>query len=300
MKDAVGRGVGTDLPRPLLRARRRRLLAGGTLVVVLLMAVAVKLTTMLVAQSLGSRAWDSGDPASAERYFGINQRLNLVQTWIAPYNLGVAKHGRGDWLDAAALYEEAWQQAPEDAQCRIALNWGSALESAGDAAKRANDRDLAQRYWKRSKGVLDRADGCDQRGDRGASGTEPQESDQPSPTSTPTAAPSATPSPSAQPTRSGAGDQQTEDPGKTGSEEGSDGEGEPKPGSEQDQLNKAKQRVDQKLGVPADAQGAEDNGTSEQERAERLGERNQKAVEQRQRMQDDERKGSADSPKKSW
>jgi hypothetical protein len=291
--------VGADLPRPLLRARRRRLLAGGTLVVVLLTAVAVKLAMMLVAQDLGSRAWDGGDPVSAGRYFGMNQHLNLVQTWIAPYNLAVAKHGHGEWQDADAFYEDAWQRAPEDAQCRIALNWGSALESAGDAAKRANDRDLAQRYWKRSKGVLDRADGCDQVGDRGASGTEPHESDQPSPTSTPTAAPSATPSPSARPTRSGAGDQQTEDPGKTGSEAGSGREGAPKPGSEQDKLDKAKQRVDQKLGVPA-GQRPEEDGTSEQERAERLGERNQKAVQQRQRMQDDKRKGGDDSPKKSW
>ena len=83
-----GRPTGTDLPAPLLRARRRRTLRSGIAAITTLTVVAAVFTTLLTVQLLGTQAWQSGDPAAAGRHYAVNQQLNLMQRWIAPTTRG--------------------------------------------------------------------------------------------------------------------------------------------------------------------------------------------------------------------
>ena len=77
------------------------MLRGGAIAIGLLTAVARLFGTILVAQLLGSRSWRAEDPISAGQHFAVNHRLNVVERWIAPFNLGVAAHGQGRWLARA-------------------------------------------------------------------------------------------------------------------------------------------------------------------------------------------------------
>lgn len=275
------RRPGTDLPAPLLRARRHRTIRTGILALAGLALVAGAFTTILLSQQLGIRAWQEGDPTAAGRHFTLNQQLNLVERWLAPFNQGVTRHGRGEWLEAAALYEEASATAPESARCRVLLNWSWALESAGDQADRAGQPEAAHRNWATAKEVLSRADGCDD----GSSGLEPEDADRPSTSPTPTQAPPPSATPSSQPTDPG--DDPAHDPDQ------------PQPGSEQDQVNQTRQRIEQKVGVPGDTDSDQPDDP-EPDQSQRLDERNQQAADQRQRKQDEQRPTDDDPPVRSW
>lgn len=286
MADPVAARRTTDLPAPLRRAQRRRALRAGVLGIGGLAVVAGLIATILGAQLLGSQAWRAGDPAAAGRNFAVNQRLNLVEWWIAPFNQGVARHGRGEWLDAAALYEEALALAPDAAHCRVVLNWSWALEAAGDRAAGDGHPEAAREHWAAAREVLSRADGCDD----GSSGLRPDDAELPSASPSPTQSPPST-TPSVQPTAPG--DDDAEAPADSDTSQ-------PQPGSEQDQVNQTRQRIDQKTGTPTDPDSNSDGSDQpEADQSERLDERNQQAAEQRQRAQD-ERRPAEDAPVRSW
>ncbi|MCR1785895.1 hypothetical protein KVF89_25395 [Nocardioides carbamazepini] len=145
---------------PLARGRRRRIVTTAVLAVFLLGAVAAKITSMQIAQTLGERAWRSGDPAAAERLFSLTGRLNVVQRWISPFNRGVAAHERREWADAADWFEQAMALAPESARCRVALSWAWSLEAAGDELASSGDPAAAGR-WSAAKSVLGQVDECE-------------------------------------------------------------------------------------------------------------------------------------------
>lgn len=280
----MSRPPTTDLPEPLLRAHRRRAIRAAALGIAGLAAVAGLFATILVAQLLGVRSWQQGDPAAAGGYFAVNRQLNLVEPWIAPFNAGVAAHGRGRWLEAAGFYEEAWPLAPQQARCRVVLNWSWALESAGDESERTGHRDLAQQHWAAAREALSRAGDCDDGRDGGSSNQETKAPEQPSPTSIPSPPPSLTPT--ASPTEPGEGDQPPP-------------QSEPQPGSEQDQVDRTRQRIDQKVGIPS-GDSADEPGQDEERQSDQLDERNQQAAEERQRKLDEQRRTSAEPPVRSW
>jgi tetratricopeptide (TPR) repeat protein len=145
---------------PSAAARRRTVVATAVVVVLLLGAVTVKLTTMQVAQLLGERAWDAGDPVAADRRFEVAGRLNVAERWIAPYNRGVAAYGQGAWGDAGDRFEEALDLAPESARCRVALNWTWSLEAAGDELAAGGFDQDATTAWNAAAGVLEDVEEC--------------------------------------------------------------------------------------------------------------------------------------------
>lgn len=319
MKHAVKPPVATDLPEPLLKSRRRRMLATSSVVMVLLIALTAKLATMLVAQALGSRAWEAGDAVGADRYFAVNQRFNLFERWIAPYDLGVAAQSRKEWQDASALYQQALKLAPDSARCRIVLNWTWALEAGGDEAKAAGDLDTAARFWRQAQTTLQQAGECDDGSSNNSGQSAAQGTSTPSASSSPSAAPtptgSATPlasptsssGPSSQPGQSDTGDPSSSNPDDDQSGQ-ADGEGQQPnssqgqaTGSQEQQRQETRKRVEQKLGQQAtsDSRG-DDAPQGEEQRMQRLDRRNQEAVKQRQRLTDDQRQSTDNSPAKSW
>jgi tetratricopeptide (TPR) repeat protein len=150
------------LEDPHVRSRRRSIVVTAVLTVLVLGAVAAKVTSMLLAQDLGERAWQSGDLARADRYFAITDHGNVAERWVAPYNRGVVAYGEREWNNAAAWFESALDVAPDSARCRITLNWSWTIEAAGDELKAAGDADGAARRWAEAENVLDQAVGCAQ------------------------------------------------------------------------------------------------------------------------------------------
>lgn len=241
------------LPDPYERGRRRRVVATAAVTVLLLAVVALKVTSMQIAQKVGADAWRSGDGTAAERWFALTDRLNLVERWVAPYNRGVAAHTRKEWSEAAARFEQALSVAPASVECRIALNWTWTLEAAGDELAEQGDAQGTHARWAEAAGVLAEAGGCD----------EDASSESPS-------------SPSSQP----ADDSSEGDP-EEGGETGERGD------SEQGQVDQTKERLDQKrqVGEQDPKDGPEDQGSDD--RADQLAERNRQGAREKQRSEDD-------------
>lgn len=263
---------------PLARGRRRTILIAAATAVLVLCVVAGKLSTMLVAQSLGERAWRDGDAVAAERYFEIAGRVNVVQRWIASFNRGVAAHGQREWDEAARWFEAAMEVAPDSARCRVALNWSWSLEAAGDELAARDEDDEAALRWTAADGVLGKAVGCDQSG----AGGQPTEPDPPE-------EPSDEPSQDAEPS----------DPGEEPPvEDGDPGGG---PGSEQGQVDETQQRLNQKRGGGGGDPAPAAERPAGEDQAERLAERNQEAARDRQSSADDDGEPtSPDGPRRTW
>lgn len=104
--------------------------------------------------ALGTRAWQAADPVAAAEAHQRATTVNLVERWIAWYNLGVAHYDLARWDGAADDFEQAARLAPADAQCQVRLNWSAALEAGGDAMMAAGEPDGALARWAYAKVVL--------------------------------------------------------------------------------------------------------------------------------------------------
>jgi hypothetical protein len=171
-------GRQSAVPGPLARRRRTRVVVTGSVIAMLLTGVLVKVTVTPVAQHLGERAWRDGDPVAAAGWFGLNDRLNLAERWIAPYNLGVAAHGQRAWMQAAAWFEEASTLAPTDQLCRVLLNQALSLEAAGDELRASGDTTGARARYGEAQAALSRSGGCEGAAAGGSDSSEGDSKDQ--------------------------------------------------------------------------------------------------------------------------
>jgi len=264
----------------LERGRRRSVIITTLVTVLVLGLVATKVSSMLVAQRLGERAWRDGDYAAAGRYFAFTSHLNAVERWIAPFNRGVVDYSRRAWDDAADWFEEAMELAPDSAHCRIALNWSWTLEAAGDELAEAGDDDEAALRWLEADSVLGDAVDCDK---------DDESSKQPSDPSPQGDEPDDEPSP--------------DDGDDPDSEGGEDGDQAGSATSEQDQVDQTQQRLDNKRGGQRGPKPRDEEPTTENQ-AERLDERSKDAARSRQQAEDnsdsDDSEKSPDGPRRTW
>ncbi|NPC95207.1 hypothetical protein [Nocardioides sp. zg-DK7169] len=214
--------------------------------VALAIAAAAYLAVLVTSAVAGDRAWRQGDHAAAERWFRVGDRIDVVERWKAPYDVGVAVYSQGRWLEAAELFARARTDVPQHSLCRVALNEALALEVLGDHLEEADDPVGAKARWAQAQQVLAEAEGCSA-DDAGAedSGAEEESSSGESPEE---------PSPPDTDDGDSEGDQTDEgdgesEGGQTGDGDGeSEGEGQP---SEADQLQEATRRLQEKLsGAP--------------------------------------------------
>ena len=269
-----------------VRARtRRRVRWAGGVCVALVIAAATYLAVLVTSAVAGDRAWRQGDHATAERWFRVGDRIDVVERWKAPYDVGVAVYSQGRWLEAAELFARARADVPQHALCRVALNEALALEVLGDHLEEAADPVGAKARWAQAQQVLAEAEGCSA-GDAGAedsgaeeesdAGEEPEE-----------------PSPSDSEEGDSEGDQADESDGESegdgdGESEGdgdgeSEGEGQP---SEADQLQEATRRLQAKLTGAPRGEGEPQAEASPEDKAAQLEERVAGAARRRAADQD--------------
>lgn len=163
----MGRGHA-HVPAQVLHRRRRAIALTSGFLISVLAIVGTKAAVTPLVQLQGEKAWRAGDPVAAARWFGYNERLNLAERWIAPYNNGVAAYGRRAWLEAADWFEVASRAAPQTQLCRVVLNQALALEAAGDAQERSGDQAMAAARFGEAQRALAQAGDCG-----GSSGSTP-------------------------------------------------------------------------------------------------------------------------------
>src|SRR5690606_8408451 len=121
--------------QPLHPGRRRRALAWSAPVVVVVLIVAGRLATLGPINSSAQDLIDDGAPAEAADRLGLLGPLNPVETWIQPFNVGVARYADDDFIAAQAEFRVALDRAPGGATaCRVRHNLVISVEGEGDLA----------------------------------------------------------------------------------------------------------------------------------------------------------------------
>ena len=111
--------------RPSPRARRI------ALVVAALATVAgVKLVTMGWLSNSGVDAYERKDYGAAEVAFERLSIANVVQRWVAPFDLGVARAANDDLTGAESAFRTALRLDP--ARCETRFNLAATIEAIGD------------------------------------------------------------------------------------------------------------------------------------------------------------------------
>ncbi len=147
-----------------MRRLRRALIVLGLVPFVLALGFAVKVGLMLAHDRDGRAALEAADPATARAEFAANARLNVLESWVAPYDEGVARFELGDHAGAVTLFSTALPLAPPGEVCRVRVNLALSHEAAGDAAVTAarglagdavtRAEDTAREAWARGRDVL--------------------------------------------------------------------------------------------------------------------------------------------------
>ncbi|MQW77293.1 hypothetical protein GHK92_15575 [Nocardioides sp. dk4132] len=246
--------------------------------IALVIAAATYLAVLVTSAVAGDRAWRQGDHATAERWFRVGDRIDVVERWKAPYDVGVAVYSQGRWLEAAELFARARADVPQHSLCRVALNEALALEVLGDHLEKVDDPVGAKARWAQAQQVLAEVEGCS------ADAAEAEDSSAEEESSS-----AEEPSPSDTEDGDSEGDQTDEGDGDSEGDQTDEGDGaswgEGKP-SEADQLQEATRRLQEKLSGAPRKEGEPQPETSPEDKAAQLEERVAGAARRRAADQD--------------
>lgn len=159
----------TPPPREQRSRRRRILFLIGLLPLGLALLLVLKVATMLYLNSTGRDDYAGNRLAAAAGAFETTLLGNVLESWVAPYDLGTTHYRQGDFDQARERLEEALALAPPPEQCRVRINLALADEALGDAALADGEVATARSRWRLARDVL-AAGGCTQAGQ--ATGTE--------------------------------------------------------------------------------------------------------------------------------
>lgn len=128
--------------------RRRRI---APVVAVILLVVAVKLLSVGWFSRAGVEAFEAGDYDASATDFGRVELVNVVESWKAPFDRGVALYRSGDVDGAEAAFRRAQRAAPE--RCDVLTNLVLTIETAGDRLVADGDRDAAHDRYVEARAV---------------------------------------------------------------------------------------------------------------------------------------------------
>ena len=111
--------------RPSPRARRIALVVAALATV-----VGVKLVTVGWLSNSGVDAYERKDYGAAEVAFERLSIANVVQRWVAPFDLGVARAANDDLTGAETAFRTALRLDP--ARCETRFNLAATIEAIGD------------------------------------------------------------------------------------------------------------------------------------------------------------------------
>lgn len=154
-------------PRPdrraRLRTRRRQLLLWSAPFVLIAALLAAKLIAQHTIAQIAISQYHDGDFEASLNTGSLNEQLNIIERWKAPYLVGT-DYLRMDALDEAKQsLTRALELAEGQDQCPIRENLAIAHERAGDLALAAEDAATAVTEYEQALKYLNERDAsCDQ------------------------------------------------------------------------------------------------------------------------------------------
>ena len=139
---------------PDRRRTRNRLFLLGLRPAVLALLFAGKVGLMTLQQARGEEAYDAGRFVGAAERFAGNDRLNLMEPWLAPFNQGTARYRADDPWAAVELFRRALPDTPPEHECTVRTNLALSAERIGDMAAEQGDRELAVQAWRAGRSTL--------------------------------------------------------------------------------------------------------------------------------------------------
>jgi hypothetical protein len=141
--------TGTRTPtRRLTRARLRRLLFWlGVPPLLVALALVLKVGTMVALNSSGRDAFDHGRLGPAVAAFRSTLAANVLEPWVAPYDVGTTLYRQHDYEGARHRLEDALALVPSAEECRVRVNLALTDEALGDAALGDGDVTGARDRW---------------------------------------------------------------------------------------------------------------------------------------------------------
>ncbi|QIX26243.1 hypothetical protein ncot_06215 [Nocardioides sp. JQ2195] len=143
---------------PDRRRWRNRLFLVGLLPLLLSLLFFGKVALMLDAHASGEDAYGSDSFGRAADEFARNQRLNVIEPWIASFNEGTADHQDEKYDDALDRYDAALADVPDDRECVVRTNMALAHEAIGDRALEEEQKPDAVAAWQDGIAVMAEAD----------------------------------------------------------------------------------------------------------------------------------------------
>lgn len=136
------------------RRRRKRLYLAGLVPSLLLLMVSGRIVFLLQQQAEAMSAYAAGDFDRARDAFEVNQVLNPIERWVAPFGEGDARYRAADYDGAVAAFEVALELVPEDHECIVRLNLALAHEARGDTLLEDDNRTEALDAWLEGRQVV--------------------------------------------------------------------------------------------------------------------------------------------------
>jgi tetratricopeptide (TPR) repeat protein len=139
--------------------RRNQLFALGVIPAVLVLLVLLDVVLQLRANHEGRSAYDDKAYADAEEAFLDAAGVDLPEGWVAPFNAGAAAYQDGQYADAAAHFDAALDDVPDDRECTVRVNLALTHEALGDQLRKQGKPQQSVEEFHVGRDVLD-AGGC--------------------------------------------------------------------------------------------------------------------------------------------
>jgi tetratricopeptide (TPR) repeat protein len=139
--------------------RRNQLFALGVIPAVLVLLVLLDVVLQLKANHAGRSSYDDKAYADAEEAFLDAAGVDLPEGWVAPFNAGAAAYQDGQFADAAAHFDAALDDVPDDRECTVRVNLALTHEALGDQLRKQGKPQQSVEEFHVGRDVLD-AGGC--------------------------------------------------------------------------------------------------------------------------------------------
>jgi tetratricopeptide (TPR) repeat protein len=139
--------------------RRNQMFALGLVPAIIALLVVLDVVVQLDANHAGRSAYDDKDYAKAEQTFLDAAGVGLPESWVAPFNAGAAAYQDGQYDDAAAHFESALDDVPDDRECTVRVNLALTHEALGDQLRLQGKPQQSLEQFHVARSALD-AGGC--------------------------------------------------------------------------------------------------------------------------------------------
>ncbi len=149
-----GCSAGPDAPAAVAAGS----VAAALLVAALAAVAGVKLVTVGWLSNSGVDAYERSDYGAAEVAFDRLSIANVVQRWVAPFDLGVARAANDDLTGAESAFRTALRLDP--ARCETRFNLAATIEAIGDDVQGGALNPVARQRYEDALAIAE-AGACD-------------------------------------------------------------------------------------------------------------------------------------------